>query len=281
MLFSCNEQHENEIIVQGLVDAKILTIKSRIPGNIIELNLKEGQKLKRGDIVARIDDSKINNKIQTLLLEEENLENLKKRLNKNLKLAIKNLKFVSKQKERFYRLNRKMAISGERYEEMEIKYERVATGKYQLERDLDDLNLNSEKLKLKQKLLLLTLQDYVIKAPFDCLVIERIASFGEYVFPASPLGDIIDIKNMFVEVFLEEEEIGKLSVGDEAEIWIDGLEGSFTGRIAYFARKAEFSPKYVISEVERKVLLYQVKIRIQDKDIQVFKVGMPVTIKIK
>ena len=47
--------------------------------------------------------------------------------------------------------------------------------------------------------------------------------------------------------------------------------------ISYFGRKAEFSPKYIVSEKERQALLYQVKVRV-DRDLEVFKVGMPVTV---
>ena len=58
---------------------------------------------------------------------------------------------------------------------------------------------------------------------------------------------------------------------------MDGIERPvFRGRIAAFGRKAEFSPKYIVAEKERQALLYQVKVRI-DRDLDVFKIGMPVT----
>jgi HlyD family secretion protein len=81
-----------------------------------------------------------------------------------------------------------------------------------------------------------------------------------------------------VEVYIEEGEMSRLKIGQEALILVDGLEtGHPRGRITYFGQKAEFSPKYVISEKERKSLLYLVKISADDHA-GVLKVGMPVTV---
>ena len=83
---------------------------------------------------------------------------------------------------------------------------------------------------------------------------------------------------MYIEIFIEESELAALTLGQKARIQIDGLEHrDLFGKIAYFGKKAEFSPKYVISEQERKSLLYQVKIAIST-DFDLFKIGMPVTV---
>jgi HlyD family secretion protein len=84
-----------------------------------------------------------------------------------------------------------------------------------------------------------------------------------------------------VEAFLEESELARLKLGQSADILVDGLQDRiFSGAIVSFGRKAEFSPKYIVSEKERTSLLYQVKIR-PDKDLEVFKLGMPVTVRIR
>ena len=79
-------------------------------------------------------------------------------------------------------------------------------------------------------------------------------------------------------MFIEEKEIAALKLGQRAVIIVDGMEErSFSGRISAFGRKAEFSPKYIVAEKERQALLYQVKVRL-DRDLDVFKIGMPVTV---
>jgi len=90
--------------------------------------------------------------------------------------------------------------------------------------------------------------------------------------------DILDTSSLYVEIFIEEKEISSLKLNQQVQIVIDGREDKkLSGVITYFGKKAEFSPKYIISEKERKALLYQVKIGIR-KDVELFKVGMPVTV---
>jgi HlyD family secretion protein len=110
------------------------------------------------------------------------------------------------------------------------------------------------------------------------VVLETFISQGETVFPGAALADILDLNSLFVDVFIEENEMATLRLNDRAKIVMDGLAGrSFSGYISYFGKKAEFSPKYIVSEKERQALLYQVKVRI-DRDLDLFKVGMPVTV---
>ena len=108
-------------------------------------------------------------------------------------------------------------------------------------------------------------------------VIEKFISPGENIFPGKTVADILDLESLYIEVFLEGSEISGLKLGDKVKIFPDGIEKAFTGQISFFGRKAEFSPKYVISEKERKSLLYLVKIKITENR-DVYKVGMPVTV---
>ena len=108
--------------------------------------------------------------------------------------------------------------------------------------------------------------------------LETFTRAGETVLPGAALADVLDLSSLFVDVFVEERELAALKIGQEARVLVDGLEGrSFSGRIAYFGRKAEFSPKYIVAEKERQALLFQVKVRLE-KDLDAFKVGMPVTV---
>ena len=115
--------------------------------------------------------------------------------------------------------------------------------------------------------------------PAHGVVLERFVSKGETVFPGTPAADILEHSSLYVEIFLEEQEISSLTLNMKARVLVDGLEDQeLWGKVSFFGRKAEFSPKYIISEKERKSLLYQVKIAVEDEN-GVFKVGMPVTVR--
>ena len=109
---------------------------------------------------------------------------------------------------------------------------------------------------------------------------EKYISTGENVFPGSPIIDILDRGSMYVEIFIEEKELFAVKIGSQVKIIVDGANNmDLKGVVGEIGRKAEFSPKYVVSEVERKSLLYKVKIRLSE-NLDIFKIGMPVTVMI-
>jgi HlyD family secretion protein len=100
------------------------------------------------------------------------------------------------------------------------------------------------------------------------------------LFLGAPVADILDRSSLYVEIFLEEPELSRLALGRDVDVLVDGMEGKvYSGTITYFGQKAEFSPKYIISEKERRSLLYRVKVGLSG-DLEVFKLGMPVTVRI-
>jgi HlyD family secretion protein len=164
---------------------------------------------------------------------------------------------------------------------MELKKLEAETSLFDITKSLQALEIQKEKIENKQEYLNLLLADHVIKSPINGVVIERFVSGGETVFPGASIADILDTSSLFIETFLEEREVSSLTLNMKARVLVDGLEDKeLWGTVAYFGRKAEFSPKYIISEKERESLLYQVKVKVED-EAGIFKIGMPVTVAFK
>jgi HlyD family secretion protein len=142
---------------------------------------------------------------------------------------------------------------------------------------LAEIALGHETIANQKQQLELNLEDFTVLSPVNGVVLTRIISQGETTAPMKPAAEILDVDSLFVETFIEEKDLSRLSLGQRVDIMVDGRTRPVTGRITVFGREAEFSPKYIISEEERRSLLYRVKIEPEDgKDI--LKLGMPVTV---
>ena len=104
------------------------------------------------------------------------------------------------------------------------------------------------------------------------------ASSGENLPAGAPIAEILDEKTLRVEVFLELQEVSLLKIGQSAEIVLDGTEKRIPAKIVLFGQKAEFSPKYIVSEKERQSLLVKVTV-CPEGDSSLLKVGAPVTVR--
>ncbi len=277
--FACGGGQGTEIKAPGIVDGTIVTLKSQVSGTIDELHVEEGQKVVRDEVLVRINNDKIKNQLNELDITLKEIENNSEKLKKKETFVRSNFAYLDKQVKRFQRLKKTNSISGEKLEAMELRRLEAETSLFDIAKSLQALELQKEKIKNKRDYLNLLLEDHVIKSPCaEGIIIETFIARGETVFPGASIADILDTSSLFIETFLEEQEMTSLKLNQKVRILADGLEEKeLWGIVSYFGRKAEFSPKYIISEKERKSLLYQVKVKVEGNT-GVFKIGMPVTV---
>ncbi|MCK4761528.1 MAG: efflux RND transporter periplasmic adaptor subunit [Candidatus Aminicenantes bacterium] len=279
-LTCCGDGQGDKIAAPGVVDGDIITVKSQAAGIVEQFLFKEGEKVEKGALIAKINSDKVENQVKELEIAKKEIEINRAKLIKKRTLVKKNLEYLGKQAQRFKRLEKSRSLAGEKVENMELKLLEAETAAFDLEKGLAALDVQEERIANKKEYLELILKDHRIAAPSAGVIIEKFVSAGENVFPNSAVVDILDYSSLYVEVFIEEGEIAALKLGRSASILVDGMEGKpIAGVISYFGRKAEFSPKYIVSEKERKALLYRVKVKVDDND--ALKVGMPVTVEFK
>jgi HlyD family secretion protein len=277
LFFSCRKSNL-EIRAPGVVDGEIASIKALAGGTLDRFLIQEGQAVKKGDLVAEINRDKIRNGLQELALAEKEIANSEIRAREKRQLLNANLAYARKQVQRFERLQQNQSISGDQLEKARLQLQELQTSLFDLDQSLAALQIQKDKLANKRQALELTEKDMLLRSPVAGVVLESFIGQGESVFPGLALADILDLSSLYIDVFVEEKELAALKLNQRAKIIVDGLEErSFSGFIAVFGKKAEFSPKYIVAEKERQALLYQVKVRI-DRDLDVFKIGMPVTV---
>jgi len=276
-LFSCRKK-ESEIRAPGVVDGEIASIKAMAAGTLERLLIREGQAVSKGELIAEINRDRVRNGMEGLDLSAREIANSEARAGEKRRLLAANLDYWQKQVQRYERLRQNQSISGDQLEKARLQLKDVQASLFDVDRALEALRIQEERILNQRQALVLTEKDLLLRSPASGVVLETFIGRGESVFPGAVLADILDLSSLFVDVFIEEKEIAALKLNQRAAIIVDGLPNrSFSGLISAFGRKAEFSPKYIVSEKERQALLYQVKVRI-DRDLEVFKVGMPVTV---
>jgi len=276
-LCSCGG-NEREIRAPGVVDGEIAGIKALAAGTLERLLVAEGQVVKKGELIAEINRDKVRNGLEELDLGDREIANSEARAREKRQLLAANLGYWQKQVQRFERLQQSRSISGDQLERSRLQLREAQTALFELDRSLEALQIQKERIANKRRALQLTEADLLLESPVSGVVLETFIGPGETVLPGAALADILDLSSLFVDVFIEEREIAALKMGQQAVVVVDGMAGrAFSGHITAFGRKAEFSPKYIVAEKERQALLYQVKVRL-DGNLDVFKVGQPVTV---
>ncbi len=114
-----------------------------------------------------------------------------------------------------------------------------------------------------------------LQAPRTGIVLERMVNVGEIAPPNFSLLTIADLSQVTVTVYVPENEIGLVKVGQGVDVRVDSFpEKTFSGKVVWIASRAEFTPKNVQTREERVSTVFGVKIEIPNPDHEL-KPGMP------
>ena len=120
------------------------------------------------------------------------------------------------------------------------------------------------------------LENGVVRAPFAGTVAVRHREPGEVVPAGAPVLTLRDPDDRWVRIYVPEDRIGRVAVGQTARITADTYpDRSYAGRVVFIGSEAEFTPRNVQTPEERTRLVYPVKVRITGDAGHDLKPGIP------
>ena len=180
------------------------TVKSRVPGDMNRVHVREGQSVTEGELLAEIDTADLQAKVdaQAAALEE----------------AKAKLSIAQKNRANNLQLLRQKFISQNAYDTADSIYEAAAASQKSAE----------AQLRLAEK----ALADAAVHAPFAGIVAKKMANAGEKVGVDSPLFTIVDLSRMEIEAPAPASEIPSIRAGQSATFRVDGFgDRAFEGRV--------------------------------------------------
>ena len=111
-------------------------------------------------------------------------------------------------------------------------------------------------------------------APAGGVILQRLVHEGELASPGAPLFTLADLDEVTLTVYVPEAELGKVALGQTAEVMVDAYDDVFTGLVSHIASEAEFTPRNVQTQEERVHMVFAVKIRLENPQ-HLLKPGMP------
>jgi HlyD family secretion protein len=153
---------------------------------------------------------------------------------------------------------------------------RLEAGSRREEKDAARARLDATEARVAQ--LEQQLRDAVIVSPVKGVVTEKLAEQGELAARGTGIVVVTDLANAWLNAYVAETDLGRLRLGQEAEVVTD--DGQVRkGRVSFVASRAEFTPKNVQTRDERVKLVYRIKLALENGD-GLFKPGMPATARL-
>jgi len=110
-------------------------------------------------------------------------------------------------------------------------------------------------------------------------VLYRLAEPGEVLPAGGNVLTLLDLTDIYMEIFLPSREAARVSIGADARIVLDAApEYVIPATVSFVAPEAQFTPKQVETQNEREKLMFRIKVRIPpeivEPRIQVVKTGV-------
>jgi membrane fusion protein (multidrug efflux system) len=180
------------------------TVKSKVPGEVNRVLVREGETVAAGQLLAQIDTIDLQSRLDAQLAA---LEEARARLTIADKNRVNNQQL----------LNQKF-ISQNAYDTTQSVYE-AGTAL---------VNSQEAQVRIARK----ALDDAAVRAPFAGIIARRMANAGEKVNIDSSLFSVVDLGRMEIEAPAPAAEVPAIRVGQPASFRVDGFgERAFEGRV--------------------------------------------------
>ncbi len=125
------------------------------------------------------------------------------------------------------------------------------------------------------------LEDARLYAPADGIIRNRVLESGDMASPQRPVYTLALTDPMWVRVYVEEPDLGRIREGQPAEVLTDSFPGKrYAGWVGYISPTAEFTPKPVETRELRSQLVYQARIYVCNPESEL-RLGMPATVTLQ
>lgn len=145
--------------------------------------------------------------------------------------------------------------------------------------DIEAQRAALEAARADAELARISLADCVLKAPSSGVVLTKAQEEGAIVAAGSPLLTLTLDDPVWLRVYVDEPNLGRIKPGMEVEVLADCSRAPFRGKVGYVSPSAEFTPKNVETAEVRSSLVYRIRVLAEDPD-NMLRQGMPVRVRL-
>ena len=247
----------DDLTLFGNIEIRQVDLSFQVSGLVSKLLKEEGDTVKKGELIAVIDESDY----------DANFKRAEAELDRTLAIQ----KDASDKYNRYAPLGIDDTVSKQ---EVESLYNAQNKANADYKAAVANKDYLSNQLKYTK-----------LYAPEDGVIMVRVIEPGSNVAKGQPVYTMAKTNPVWVRAYVNEKDLGNIKYGQRVNVFTDtvnpqtGKKREYKGQIGYISPVAEFTPKTVQSTDTRTDLVYRIRVYIYDTD-EFLRQGMPVTIKV-
>jgi membrane fusion protein (multidrug efflux system) len=197
------------------------TVSARVVANIVELPVAAGQRVRKGDLLVRLDDRDLRAKrqqAQEALRRDEATRDL-----------------AQSDYERDKALFEKQVIPKSEFDQTALRLKTSTADVAGLQQAEHDATV--------------TLGYAVIRSPYEGIVVDKLSDVGDLATPGKPLLTLYESGRLWLEAAVPEEQAGEIHIGKSYQVRLDSLDKVMSGRLVEIVPSADSSSRTITARV--------------------------------
>ena len=250
----------------GTVRSKVSSVlSSKITGNIMALHVREGDRVKAGQLLIEIDDRDGNAQLRKAQAGVREVLDMVDEVDRNIQAAEAAEKAVEAEQilslstyNRYKSLLEKKSVSRQEFDQAEARYRAQSAELERTKAQIESLLARREQVlaKIEQaEAEVTTAQIFLgyarIQSPMKGVVAVKQTEVGVLAVPGAPLLTIEDDSHYRLEAAVEESLIGKIRLGDSVGVLIDAFgPKEWSGKVAEISPTSDPVSRSVIVKID-------------------------------
>lgn len=267
--FNSNQLPDAFAFGNGRLEMTEVDVATKYPGRVKDVLVQEGETVKKGQLMARLDTKELQAKLkQTKAMVEQAVQQkqyssaIVAQRKSELSLAQKNL-------ERSKSLYVNKNISLVQLQQDETRLESTKAALIAAKAQVVSAQASIEAAKAQEETIKVNIEESSLYAPIGGRVLYKLAEPGEVVGSGTKLYTLLDLTDTYMTIFLPTADAGRVNINSEARIVIDALPNQpIPAFVSFVSPEAQFTPKEIETDKERAKLMFRVKVKVDPKIIK-------------
>jgi HlyD family secretion protein len=247
----------------GRVESIQVDVASKYGGRVKELFAKEGDLVKPGQVLVIIDTDEYEAELASAQATLAEAEETAAEVTSDVVKAESELTYAEQQLERAKKLIVNNTISKEEFDAKQTAQKTASAAVTSVKAKLRSVQKKIDAAAGDVKRIQSKIDDSTLKSPVNGRVLYRMAEVGEVLAAGGKAMTLINLNDIYMEIFLPAQEAARCRLGADARITLDVRpEYAAIAKVTFVSPEAQFTPKQVETKSERDKLMFRIKLSV-------------------
>lgn len=268
------------VTATGRLEATEVDVATKIAGRLVALKVREGDTVQAGQLVGEFDAVDVDAQLRAAQAQVQQAQETVREAHAGVRKSESDAVLAGRTLARSQELVQRGFVSGDRLDRDRSAQEGATAALNAARVRVAEAEAAVASAVARADSLRATVGETTLKAPITGRVLYRLAEPGEVLAAGGKTLTLLDLGDVYLNVFLPANEAGRIAVGSEARIVADAWpDEAVPAHVSFVSPSAQFTPREVETRNEREKLMFRVRLKVDPAWLQAnaqrINVGMP------